>query len=268
MRRGEPPVGGPFPQGPPNLLATKSLSLKFPPFFLTGDQVNDIPPLKPRPPPSSPKKEPVAVSGDVLTMTGVIEYLEKRKNATSIDVNDIVSYFCIRRKAIFDFMSIMAALGCATRLSGTSYKWNGADVLDEAKAFMRQAKHDIEKEVSMLEKFACAKDASLGNITLNLLKLLAYLGRTTIGMKDVANLFVQGDARFSSMLRRLIAICNSLHATNIMKYNADSDTAELTKMELIQIVEEVSPNSAECEKRWNDFRKDISAYAQVSYTYN
>ena len=240
-----------------NFLATKNLSLRFPPFFLSGDQVNDIPPLKPRSTTSKPKQESAPLSGESLTMANIIDYLEKRKNSEYVDVNDIVSYFCIRRKAIFDFMSIMTAIGAATRLSGTQYKWNGATVLGEAKTFMRQARQDISKPTSVFEKFACAKDASLGNITLNLLKLLAYLGRTTFALKDAATTFVQGDSRFPSMLRRLITICQSLQATNIMNYDAEHDAAELVSGELVAVVQEVGAGAPDPEKRFADFKKEL-----------
>ena len=219
-------------------LSTRTVPLRFPTFFLPGDQ-HDIPPLLPRSCPREPKPVETFCSfpGESVSLSSVISYLERRCNS-KLDVNDIVSQFCVKRKTVFDLMSIMCSLGIAAKSGPGEYTWKGVEKIDDAIVFVMQTREGAPVR-TLQQEFFCAKDASLGNISLSLLKLFTALGVTKIELRSVAGLFGH-DCRYTSMLRRLVTICSCLQAVGVLKLSQDSESAELVDPKIVSLCKQTA----------------------------
>ena len=225
-------------------LETRDVNLLFPPYFLSHTVATDIPPLLPRPPKPQLPEEPIPAPVEGVSVRSVIEYLERQKCNATVDINAVVSQFCVRRKTIYDMMSIMTALGVASRVSATSYRWCGIGHIDGAVAFIQQARARSAVQQPIEAMFKCAKDASLGNLSLSLLKLFWYLGREKLNIRTVATLFAQRDIRLSSILRRLVVIANCLQAVGVARCDKSGEAIELFHPDLCALVAENKQNPA------------------------
>lgn len=214
-------------------LSTRSVTLRFPPYFLPGDQYA-IPPLLPRAGPREPKQAETFYNfpGESVSLSSILSYLEMRCN-DKIDVNDIVSQFCVKRKTVFDLMSIMCSLGIASKSGPCEYTWKGIERIDDAIVFVMQTREGAPVR-TLSQEFFCAKDASLGNISLSLLKLFVALGVTKLELRSVAGLFVD-DGRYTSMLRRLVTISSCLQAVGILRLSQDSESVSLVNEKIVAL---------------------------------
>lgn len=213
-------------------LPTPSANLRFPTLLLPRDQLIDIPPLRPRlsnPSPTIPTRA-CNFPGESVSLNDVILYLDQRRDGV-VDVNDLVSHFCVKRKTVFDFMSIMCALGIASKATSNEFLWRGAHRLDDAVAFVTQARSD-SPDRTLDQEFTCAKDASLGNISLLLLKLFAALGVDVLDLRKVATLLGKHH-RYPSMLRRLVTISSCLQVVNVVRMLPHGETVELVNRDIL-----------------------------------
>lgn len=219
----------------PSLLETRDAPILFPPLLPSLSEVPDIPPLLPRRTLPRPP-EPIPVPAEGVSLHSIIEYIERKHSSSDVDLNSLVSHFCVRRKTLYDMMSIMIALGIATRISPTSYHWHGIDHIDNAISFVQQQSNSNLDDQPLETMFKCAKDASLGNLSLSLLKLFWFIGSDNLNLHSVASLFGQRDVRFSSILRRLVVIRSCLRVVGVAHSDSSSESITLIHPKLLDLV--------------------------------
>lgn len=190
------------------------------------------------------------------------------------DLNKICLDNNIKRRGLYDFLSIASAFGICKKLSSDRFDWNGFTHLDR---YIQNLAQQIECEArvrKMSDIFDCSSNASLQNIALNLIKLFHYLGVKYLDLRQVARLFAGKYAKYKTMLRKLYTISSSLEIAMIISKTTTSAEIKLNfsvkepeyrgAMDIMSLLN--TKKELETESVYEKRRKEFENYNQTDLT--
>ena len=137
-----------------------------------------------------------------------------RTSGTKFCINDICQRFSLKRRVFFDFLWIVNSLGICTRVSNEEYVSNGIEVSESFWKMAREYSAADQRPLSAV--FDCRSDGSLTHVTRQFVLLFFYLDVDLLDLRKVARLFVHGNEKLKTMMRKLYSISVALEAVNVV----------------------------------------------------
>lgn len=162
--------------------------------------------------PPRPKVQKTSVTETVNLKTAVEAVIKPQ--GTRFCINEVCQRFDLKRRVFFDFLWIINSIGMCTKVSAEQYVSNGLEV---SEAFWRMAQESAsvdQRPISIV--FDCRGDSSLSYVTRQFILLFFYLDVDVLDLRKVARLFVHGNEKLKTMMRKLYSISVALEAVNIV----------------------------------------------------
>lgn len=123
-----------------------------------------------------------------------------------------LNYFCekynIKRRVLFDFLSIMNGLTICTRYSNDDFQWNGIKLDHKFVSTINKTFLNSSRPLKLL--FNCSEKIGLNVICFHLISLFLYLDLHILDLRKVAKIFASPGTPQKTMLRKLYTISSSL----------------------------------------------------------
>ena len=153
---------------------------------------------------------------ETINMKDCVDELEK-----CVGMRLKLNYFCkkfdIKRRVMFDFLSVMDTLNICTRFSNEEFTWNGVR-LD--KTFISNLKKSVKADNRDIRNvFQCSDKLGLSAVCYNLIALFLYLNVNVLDLRKVAKLLAPHGPSYRTMLRKLYTISSSLEKVNFISRN-------------------------------------------------
>lgn len=145
----------------------------------------------------------------------VIEEINRRPRRV-YEICELCLEHNIKRRGIYDFLSISTAFGICKKVSSDKFEWIG---LNNFESMIQQVARFVEVEAKVRtigEMFNCSINSSLQNMALCVVKLFLYLGVKFLDLRQVGKLFSGGVAKYKTMLRKLYTIVSCLEIAGIV----------------------------------------------------
>jgi hypothetical protein len=131
-------------------------------------------------------------------------------------INEVCASTFVKRRSLYDFLSIASIFGICRKLSKDSFEWNGLQHVQETIENLRQ-NLEVEARISNLNQiFDCTLNSSIQSIAMSVIKLFLYLDTRFLDLRQVGKLFSQGRAKYKTMLRKLYTVASSLEIAGIV----------------------------------------------------
>ena len=203
-----------------------------------------------------PKKEKAKKTSitETLNMKDAVQEMEER-----IGQKLALNYFCekynIKRRVLYDFLSIMNGLHICTRYSNEEFQWNGAKlditILSKIKKNAKQDNRPIH------QIFNCNDKIGLNFVCYNLISLFIYLNSEVLDLKKVAKLFASSGPALRTMLRKMYTISSSLETIGFI-----SRTGRPAEIKLSPIFFSSTPSDVSISSLLNSYNEDEIIYAK------
>jgi hypothetical protein len=132
-------------------------------------------------------------------------------------IDDLARDFGIRRRGLYDFISICSIFGMCKRTSNSHIEWLGASRSVPKVNMIRAEAQRRPEEGSITDVFNYYLDASLPRIAVGLLKLFFYLGVKFLDLRQVGRLFAQKTTKYKTMLRKVYTVATGLEIVGIVR---------------------------------------------------
>jgi hypothetical protein len=199
-----------------------------------------------------------------LVLRGIVAMLESNmQHVHSIEA--IAAEFGIKRRGLYDFLSICTAFGICHRGLNTDFEWLG---LDQSKTAIDELRIQIQSEgrqIAIQSFFNGTTELSLPSIANAMVKLFFYLSVKSLDLRKVAKFFSQGPSKYKTMIRKLYTVASALELAKIVRKTCV--VSEIRLNEPIQALETSAlpglgfllntPNEVEDEKRYAQRRKQF-----------
>jgi hypothetical protein len=157
-----------------------------------------------------------APMNDSLALHRIFQHLEgSPRTLGSIDA--LAHEFGIRRRGLYDFISICSVFGICKRISNNQVEWDGANRSLARINAIRSESQQESSESKIKEVFNYYLDASLQRIAVGLVKLFFYLRVKFLDLRQVSRLFAQRTTKYKTMLRKVYTVATSLEIVGIVK---------------------------------------------------
>jgi hypothetical protein len=135
----------------------------------------------------------------------------------SVTVEELAQSHGIKRRGLYDFLSICSALGvCRRSVNNNVVEWLGLQQADWIIASLRNQASSDRHFDDLFPLFDCSDDPSLHRITEAVLRLFFSLGIQLLDLRKVAKLFAQGKTKYKTMLRKLYTVVCGLELAAIV----------------------------------------------------
>ena len=212
------------------------------------------------------------VANDTILLKQIIERISKCDTKV-FNINELCLKYSIKRRLLYDFLSIASIFNVCEKINSESFRWNG---LVGIEVMLQQIKAGLVREAevrSMLEIFDCTTTSSIQNIAVSVIKLFLFLGVKFLDLREVGRLFCQRKIKYKTMLRKLYTVASSLEIAGIisrtavvaeMKLNVVLHPKEAAKMGVISILNTESELASEqiYERRRKEYNKLIAEMSQ------
>jgi hypothetical protein len=165
------------------------------------------------PPDAEPNAAP-ASDGSLLQM--ILRHFETTPRV-SRSIDELAQGFGIRRRSLYDFISVCSTFGICRRGCHTSVEWVGrarmGPILNAIREEAEAEPHDRE----ITEIFNDSLDFSLQRTAVVLLKLFFYLRVKFLDLRMVSHLFASRSDKHKTMRRKLYTVSTALAIIGIVK---------------------------------------------------
>lgn len=170
-----------------------------------------------------------------------------------------LNYFCekydIKRRVLFDFLSIMNGLHICTRYSNEEFQWNGTKLdITMLSKIKKNAKSD-DRPIQQI--FNCNDKIGLNFVCYNLISLFFFLDSEVLDLKKVAKLFAPTGPALRTMLRKMYTISSSLETIGFI-----SRTGKPAEIKLSPIFFSSTPTDVAIPSLLNSYNEDEIIYAK------
>lgn len=163
---------------------------------------------------------------DTMLLKQIIDRISKCESKL-FNINEICGTYGIKRRLLYDFLSISSIFNVCQKINNESFIWNGLTGIEATLDHIRAGLEHEAKIRSMVEIFDCTTTASIQNIAVCVIKLFLYLGVKFLDLREVGRLFCQRKIKYKTMLRKLYTVASSLETAGII-----SRTAVVAEMKL------------------------------------
>lgn len=131
-------------------------------------------------------------------------------------INEVCSEFGIKRRGLYDFLSVSAIFDVCKKTTNDEFLWIGLGGIEgKLKEIQGRLENDA-KETSMLDLFNCATNSSIQNVSICVIRLFLYLNVKCLDLREVGKLFCQKRCKYKTMLRKLYTVASSLEIAGII----------------------------------------------------
>ena len=164
------------------------------------------------------------------------------------NINGLCSKFKLKRRSLYDFVSICSVFGGCRKLSSDEFIWCGTKdlgkTLDRIKEEAQDQLNNFEKtnknehsHNSFIELFNCSKNSSLVHITRKILELFLLLNTKLLDLRQVASFFASGVMKYKTMLRKVYSVASAMETARVI-----ARTSKVAEIRLLPY-QEVQNNS-------------------------
>jgi hypothetical protein len=161
-----------------------------------------------------------------INLTRVIHHLELHPHSKSL-IDGLAQKFSIKRRYLYDFLSICTTLGICRRLPGNTVEWLGLAQSTLMLQSIRLECRQEDRERDLKEIFNYSMDASLQRIAVAVIKLFYVLQVKYLDLRKVSRLFAQRNLKYKTMLRKLYTVTGGLELAQIIRRTATVSEIQL-----------------------------------------
>lgn len=201
-----------------------------------------------------PKKEKAKKTSitETLNMKDAVQEME-RKIGQKLSLNYFCEKFNIKRRVLFDFLSIMNGLHICTRYSNEEFQWNGTKL--DYTLLSKIKKNSKQDNRPIRQIFICNDKIGLNFVCFNLISLFIYLNCSVLDLKKVAKLFAPSGPALRTMLRKMYTISSSLETIGFI-----SRTGKPAEIKLSEIFFKSTANDVAISSLLNSYNEDEIIY--------
>jgi hypothetical protein len=181
---------------------------------------------------SSPLPSPATLNENIL-ITRIVHYLEDHPNAP-IALDFLAEQFGVKRRGLYDFISISIMFGICQRHTSNSIEWHGIDHSESVLNTLRDEARRESTNQNLKDLFNNQTDPSLQRIAIGVVKLFFVLRVKNLDLRKVGRLFAQRTTKYKTMLRKLYTVAAGLELAGIVR--------RTTVVSEIQIVTRLAEN--------------------------
>jgi hypothetical protein len=190
---------------------------------------------------------------DGVALRRILRYLElgpKRQHAIDTLAHD----FGIRRRSLYDFISIFCVFGICRRDANGSVEWVAMNCSIQIVNTLRCEAEREAPNSEIKEVFNAALDSSIQRIARSLVKLFFYLRVKFLDLRQVSRLFAQWNTKYKTMLRKVYTIATSLEILGIVK-----------KTNVVAEIQLIVPLDSEIREPTLNVQGLLNTYDQISH---
>ncbi|OHT04044.1 hypothetical protein TRFO_28542 [Tritrichomonas foetus] len=207
---------------------------------------------------SKMKIKKTTVTETINMKEAVVEMEEKI--GEKLLLNDFCEKYGIKRRVMFDFLSIMNSLNICTRFSNDEFQWNGAK-LDYT--LISNIKKTVQHDTRPIQQVInCGEKTDLNFVCYNLISLFFFLDYDVLDHRKVAKLLAPSGPAYRTMLRKLYTISSSLETIGFI-----SRTGKPAEIRLSNIFFEMPTNNVQISSLLNKKRDEIDVYEKRRMEY-
>jgi hypothetical protein len=171
--------------------------------------------MHPTPPVPLPPVTETAMNENMM-IKRIVGYLELHCNSKK-SIDSLAQDFGVKRRGLYDFLSICSTFGICERHSGNLIEWHG---IDRAETVMNSIREQCRSEPSnggLQDIFTSSKDASLQRLAVAIIKLFFSLKVKFLDLRKASRLFAQHTTKYKTMLRKLYTVAAGLELAGIIR---------------------------------------------------
>jgi hypothetical protein len=165
--------------------------------------------------PPSPSEDPTDPMTEALVLKRLVRHLESHPHSP-ISIDSLAHEFDIKRRGLYDFITICSTFDICRRITHNSLEWCGISrsipILKTIRLECRQEPPDR----SLKEIFNYSLDASLQRIAVAVIKLFFMLKLKFLDLRKVSRLLAQKNMKYQTMLRKLYTVVSGLEVARIV----------------------------------------------------
>jgi hypothetical protein len=152
---------------------------------------------------------------DSAALQRIFQHLEINA-LTSQSIDGLSHEFGIRRRGLYDFISICSAFGMCRRISNSEVEWIGAN---RSAGYINTIRVESQEpgDENIKDVFDYHLDASLQRIAVGFVKLFFYLRVKFLDLRQVSRLFAQRNTKYKTMLRKVYTVATGLEIARIVR---------------------------------------------------
>jgi hypothetical protein len=150
-----------------------------------------------------------------VVLRDIIRSLELSGHHT-ISIDDLSHTFVIKRRGLYEFVSICSVFGICRRYANSGIEWFGLCRAATALATIRAQTQAEPDSQSLFPLFDYSTDSSLPRLSEAVVRLFFCVGTQSLDLRKVAKLFSQGKTKYKTMLRKLYTVVMGLELAGII----------------------------------------------------
>jgi hypothetical protein len=158
---------------------------------------------------------PPSPVNEILVLRDVVRDLELH-GPRLVTVEELSRSYGIKRRSLFDVISICAVFGICHRPQNNSIEWLGLGKSADALGRLREQAVAESDGCDLLCLFDCSAEPSLPRIAQAVIRLFFCLAVRHLDLRKVAKLFGQGKTKYKTMLRKLYTVVQGLELAGIV----------------------------------------------------
>jgi hypothetical protein len=209
----------------------------------------------------------------MVALHGILRHLEISPIIPRT-IDTLAHEFGIRRRCLYDFISICNVFGICQRDSNGSMEWIAAN---RSVQTVNSLRCEAEREATnseIKEVFNAALDSTIQRIAVTLVKLFFYLRVKFLDLRQVSRLFAQRKTKYKTMLRKVYTVVTGLEVLGIVRKTSvvaeiqltvplDSENSELSlKVASLLNTDEQISHEKVCAKRRQEFQTVCAELAE------
>jgi hypothetical protein len=152
---------------------------------------------------------------DTMALKRIVDHLELHPH-TSFSIDGLAQDFGMKRRALYDFLSICSTFEICRRGQNNTVEWCG---FCNSRPILRTIRVECQREPihrSLKDIFNYSLDASLQKIAVAVIKLFFVLQVKLLDLRKVSRLFAQKTIKYKTMLRKLYTVTGGLDLARIV----------------------------------------------------
>lgn len=209
-----------------------------------------------------------AIANDTNLLKKTIETISQSPRKM-FGINGVCSAFGIKRRGLYDFLSVSTIFGVCRKANSDEFEWIGLGGIEKK---LKEISDGLERDAttaSVLELFNCATNSSIQNVSVCVIRLFLYLNVRCLDLREIGKLFCQKRCKYKTMLRKLYTVASSLEIAGIIsrtavvaeiKLNFNPAGEERKAMDVRSLLNKSS--DTEKEQRYAERREAYEAYVK------
>ena len=129
---------------------------------------------------------------------------------------DLCKTHNVKRRALYDFISMMEKFGCCTRVTNEHFVWNGLKQATTAVSAIQKRCEDITCDEAVRQSLACDKNTSLPHIGEVIVTLFFYLHVSTLNIRDICSFLTRNTGKYETILRKVYTVSARLEVAGLI----------------------------------------------------